>query len=69
MPDIVLHGETGLLFRAGDERELASALAHLLENPKEAERMGRSARKLAEEKYSIDKIAAELEEAYGEAMH
>jgi len=69
MPDIVPHGETGLLFRAGDEKELASALAHLLENPKETEKMGRNARKLAEEKYSIDKIAAELEKVYEEVIH
>jgi glycosyltransferase involved in cell wall biosynthesis len=69
MPDIVLHGETGLLFRAGDEKELASALVYLLENPKEAEKMGRNARKLAEEKYSIDKIAAELEKVYEEVIH
>jgi len=69
MPDIVLNGETGLLFRAGNEKELAGALAHLLENPKEAERMGRNARKLAEEKYSIDKIAAELEKVYEEVIH
>ncbi|MCC6065669.1 MAG: glycosyltransferase [Thermofilum sp.] len=69
MPDIVLHGETGLLFRAGDEKELASALAHLLENPKETEKMGRNARKLAEEKYSMDKIAVELEKVYEEVIH
>jgi glycosyltransferase involved in cell wall biosynthesis len=69
IPDIVLHGETGLLFRAGDEKELASALAHLLENPKEAEKMGRNARKLAEEKYSIDKIAVKLEKIYEEVIH
>jgi len=66
MPDIVLNGETGLLFRAGNEKELASALTYLLENPKEAEKMGRNARKLAEEKYSIDKIVAELEKVYKE---
>jgi len=69
MPDLVLHGETGLLFEAGNEKELASALAHLLENPKEAEKMGRNARKLAEEKYSIDKVAAELEKVYEEVIH
>jgi glycosyltransferase involved in cell wall biosynthesis len=68
MPQIVLHGETGLIFRAGDERELASALAHLLEKPKEAEKMGRNARRLAEEKYSIEKIAAELEKVYEEVI-
>jgi glycosyltransferase involved in cell wall biosynthesis len=69
MSDIVSHGETGLLFRAGDEKELASALAHLLENPKETEKMGRNARKLVEEKYSIDKISAKLEEVYKEITY
>jgi len=69
IPDIVLHGETGLLFEAGNEKELASALAHLLENPKEAEKMGCNARKLAEEKYSIDKIAVKLEKIYEEVIH
>jgi len=69
MPDLVLHGETGLLFRAGDENDLAGKLAYLLENPKEAEKMGRNARRLAEEKYSIDKVAAELEKVYEEVIH
>jgi glycosyltransferase involved in cell wall biosynthesis len=69
MPDIVLHGETGLLFRAGDENDLAGKLAYLLENPEEVKKMRRNARRLVEERYSIDKIVAELEKVYKEVTY
>jgi glycosyltransferase involved in cell wall biosynthesis len=64
MQDIVLHGETGLLFQAGNIRELASAIAYILAHPEEAERMGRNARKLVEEKFSINRIVTQLEKLY-----
>jgi glycosyltransferase involved in cell wall biosynthesis len=64
IPDIVLHGETGLLFQAGDVKGLANAIAYMLTHPEEAERMGRDARRLVEEKFSIDKVVTQLEELY-----
>jgi len=68
MPDIVLHGETGLLFRAGDERELATLLLHLLENPGEIIRMGQNAQRFVKDTLSMDKIIVRLEKIYYEIV-
>jgi glycosyltransferase involved in cell wall biosynthesis len=68
IPDIVLHGETGLLFQAGDVKELASAIAYMLTHPEEAERMGCNARRLVEEKFSIDRIVTQLEALYEKVL-
>jgi glycosyltransferase involved in cell wall biosynthesis len=64
MQDIVLHGETGLLFQAGNVKELTNAIEYMLTHPEEAERMGRNARRLVEEKFSIDRIVTQLEKNY-----
>jgi|YelNatPaOPRAMG01_1025707.scaffolds.fasta_scaffold31204_2 glycosyltransferase involved in cell wall biosynthesis len=68
IPDIVLHGETGLLFQASDVKELASAIAYMLTRPEEAERMGCNARRLVEEKFSIDRIVTQLEALYEQVL-
>ena len=47
LPEVVLHGKTGLLFERNDNAGLGEAIAYLLERPAEAERMGRAARKWA----------------------
>jgi len=66
--DIVIHGKTGLLFRAGNVQELAEMIVYVLEHPEEARNMGHSARKLAEEKFSIDKVVDSLEVLYEEIL-
>jgi len=66
--DIVIHGKTGLLFRAGNVQELAEMIVYILEHPEEARNMGHRARKLAEEKFSIDKVVDSLEVLYEEIL-
>jgi glycosyltransferase involved in cell wall biosynthesis len=68
IPDIVLHGETGLLFQASDVKELANAIAYMLTHSEEAERMGRDARRLVEEKFSIDRVVTQLEALYEKVL-
>jgi len=68
IPDIVLHEETGLLFQAGDVKELANAIAYMLTHSEEAEKMGYKARKLVEEKFSIDKVISQLEMLYEKVL-
>jgi len=62
--DIVLHGETGLLVRAGEVKELANAITFMLTRLKQAEKMGCKARKFVEEKFSIDIVVTKLEAFY-----
>jgi len=64
IPDIVLHGKTGLLFQAGDSQELTKMLLYALTHLEEAEKMGHRARKFVEEKYSIDKVVDSLKFLY-----
>lgn len=54
-PEVVEHGETGLLVEPGDAGALASALAGLLEDVDRARRYGRAARRRAEERFDIDR--------------
>jgi len=69
IPDIVLHGKTGLLFQAGDVKGLANAIAYMLTHSEEAERMGRNARRLVEERSSIDRVVTQLEALYEKVLN
>lgn len=52
--DLIRHGENGLYVRPRDPRELREAIEHLLANPGEAERLGRRARALVEQRQTLD---------------
>jgi len=51
LPEIVRHGETGLLFEREDHRELARAIVRLLDDPGLAVRLGENGRRLASERF------------------
>ena len=53
-PEIVVHGETGLLVPPADGDALAKAILSLLEDQEVALRFGRAGRKRIEEKFSLD---------------
>lgn len=53
----IQHGKTGLLVEPKDVEGLRQAILHLWQNPAEAERMGRAARRRFEENHTIDKLA------------
>lgn len=53
VPELVEDGVTGLLTPAGDAPALARALERLLTDPGEATRLGRAARRRAEERFSL----------------
>jgi glycosyltransferase involved in cell wall biosynthesis len=52
----IVHGENGLLAQWGDVDQLSSYVRTLLIDEKLATRMGRNARKRAEEKFSLDRM-------------
>ena len=58
LQDIVVHGETGFLFDAGDSAALAKHLSVLLDNSDLRVRMGEAARKRASQEYDWKRIAA-----------
>jgi glycosyltransferase involved in cell wall biosynthesis len=51
MPEMVRHGETGLLFDAGDVLALSEQMEYCRTNPEAVERMGRNARTLVETEF------------------
>lgn len=68
--EAVVDGETGIVTRdPSDPVELAAALARLVDDPAEAARLGRAARRRAESEFSYDllagKLHAALESAFG----
>jgi glycosyltransferase involved in cell wall biosynthesis len=52
--DVVRHGETGLYVAPGDPAELRAAVQRLLDDPAEAERMGRAGRAAVEARHTLD---------------
>lgn len=60
IPEIVEHGETGLLVEPANSGEIANALTLLLDNDEMRMEMGRRGRKVVEEKYSAEAIARKV---------
>jgi glycosyltransferase involved in cell wall biosynthesis len=60
IPEMVRHGESGLLVGSGDIVALADALESLLCDPQLRERFGTAGRRIVEDKFDIDKNAAQL---------
>jgi len=68
IPEMVKDGFNGLLFEAGDVCELRAKIEYLVSNPQELVRMGRNARKTAEEVYSPQVHYGKLMRVYEEAI-
>jgi glycosyltransferase involved in cell wall biosynthesis len=64
LPELIAHGETGVLVPAGDAGALAEAIAGLLADPGRAERLGTAGRSEVRAKYSWDSVAARYEQLY-----
>lgn len=54
IPELVVHGKTGLLFPPGDEDALQTCLMHLMENPELRRSYGVAGRKRAEQRFSLE---------------
>jgi glycosyltransferase involved in cell wall biosynthesis len=63
-PELVEHGETGLLVPKGDARALAAAVAELLRDPGRRERMGKAAAARAATEFDEEHLVASLLDAY-----
>ncbi|MCC5997927.1 MAG: glycosyltransferase [Thermofilum sp.] len=62
--DIIIHGYNGLLVTPKNYKDLASKLAYLVDNPSEIKRLGSNSRKLALEKFDIEKRIDKIVEIY-----
>lgn len=69
IPELVVHGERGLVFEPDDVPSLASAIRNLANNELEARRMGESAKHWSDETFRDEIAYADLKHAYEEARH
>lgn len=67
LPDLVTHGETGLLFPPGDATALAGCMEQLRRDPDQSAAMGRAALARARNNHSADAHYASLMKVYAEA--
>jgi glycosyltransferase involved in cell wall biosynthesis len=66
--DLVKNGETGLLFKPEDVKQLAERISNILNDDKMAEEMGLRGRNFVEEDFTIEKIIEKLEKLYEEVV-
>ncbi|BDG06321.1 glycosyltransferase [Anaeromyxobacter oryzae] len=68
VPELVRHGETGLLVPPADGPALASALRQLYADSAQRARLGRAARQVAAERFDASLMAARYADLYRELM-
>jgi glycosyltransferase involved in cell wall biosynthesis len=68
-PEIVVHGETGLLVPPADGDALARAILSILENREVASRFGRAGRKRIEAKFSLDVMLRNYEGLFEQVIN
>jgi glycosyltransferase involved in cell wall biosynthesis len=68
LPEIVIHGETGLLVPPNDEVALAEAVKSLLDNPAQGRAMGQAGRKRVSEQFTARRMAVEVSETLREIL-
>jgi glycosyltransferase involved in cell wall biosynthesis len=66
LKELIIDSQTGLLFEAGNFKQMAEKIVYLLNDSDKAIEIGRKARILVEEKYSIDKVVDMIERLYSE---
>lgn len=67
MEELIEDGRTGILFRAGDVRDLANKAEWLFTHPDEQQRMSAEARREFESKYTAEQNYKQLMQIYGSA--
>jgi sugar transferase (PEP-CTERM/EpsH1 system associated) len=63
-PEVVAHGETGLVVPAGSPERLAEALLALIRHPNQARRMGQAGRQRVEEHFDLRRVVGQYEGLY-----
>jgi glycosyltransferase involved in cell wall biosynthesis len=63
-PELVLHGETGLLVPPADAHTLADAILSILEDKEAALRYGAAGRKRVEDKFELGKMIRQYEDLF-----
>lgn len=67
-PELIQDGFNGLLYKSGDIADLASKIKLLIENPDMARGMGENGRKLAAERFTVEKYTIGVLQVFGEVL-
>ncbi len=65
-PEMITHGQDGLLYPSGDAEALAELLAGLIDDEEMRRRLGRNARRSVLTRFSLERMASEFQELLGE---
>jgi glycosyltransferase involved in cell wall biosynthesis len=68
VPEMIIDGATGLLFRPNDPHDLAEKLLSLLDHPAEIQRMSAAARERALSAFQISRFAREFQDLYSSVL-
>lgn len=68
-PELVRHGETGMLVDSADPGEMARAVVSLLRNPARRRRFGDAARASAASRFSLETYVRQYEAYYHRLLH
>jgi glycosyltransferase involved in cell wall biosynthesis len=67
-PEALVNEQTGLLVAPGDSRALANAVGRLLDDRVLATQLGRAARQLIQDRFSVDRMVESTERLYTELL-
>ena len=67
-PEALADGVSGLLVGPGDARALAGSIARLLDDRRLAARLGQAARRVIEDRFSVDRMVRSTEQLYLELL-
>ena len=68
IPEIVKHGETGLLVKPADSDDLGDAMAALLSDPSLGKAMGKKGLELVKREFSLERMTTETSDVYREVL-
>ena len=68
IPEVVVEGKTGLLVEPANPEALSEAILKILRDPEKSKIMGETGRKLAADKFDIEKMVKKLERLYEETI-
>jgi glycosyltransferase involved in cell wall biosynthesis len=68
IPEVVQNGINGLLFTPGHSEELALAIEKMIETKQMIEVMGQAGKKIYKEKFTCNRMVAQIEKCYEEAI-
>lgn len=68
IPQMISHGETGILVRPGDVQSLREGMERALEDPELCRRLGENARRRAEQEFSMEQNMERLLQIYRKVL-